>query len=682
LTANDAPLTDLSLVSYDAQSFTYLCIDYLQVRHIPSPPRDVPPAPYIRDIFKASIEKSECKRHLDSDLVYPQLGALAPQDIASDLDYLFSHRRNLMGIDAARVGLVAFNPMGVSHAVTGLPGYDLAGVGMSMGIPEGNGRFPHAPFRQSFPPQTLPGQIYPGLSGPSGPRLTHHHSAPPGALPNAHAQMIMEQEAALAGRAGPGIPSAAFMSQLPAGMPINLSRRSISPVLVQPGSASGSALPGKAIGRNLTVSNSQSGKEPKRPVVSGRPAELDSLDVDKEWETHPERYKTREKDDRGRDLFSESHLERERPRERDRDYDREAERDQDRSMPHPMQRHPSHQHPIHLHPSSSQGGHHRGAHHHHVHHHHHHYSSASGPAQISGGSSSNVVALHPSNGVSSRNASPHPSREFERRTHSSAQVEVIDVSSKPPVSGPMATWKSNEDSTPDIHERSRRGIGLPVQDRVMSSNFPASPRSGPIVLNTPGPVPRSRRESWSTPDDSGQPRPSSSTSNQFPNANIVGAPRPPPSGSSTPRPQVSPTIPTRPSPAMMSPSRHNSIRLPPLSPSLAATSRSPLRISQALPGPSLPPVSGLSNPSSPNTLRRASPLLSRPKSPGIGREIPSQIMAGLHSTSVPPKATPNSPSVFPTSLPHLPPPLNSRLPINGTEAHLTSPAKVNMLAID
>lgn len=76
-----------------------ILIEYCSVRRIPSPPREVPPAPYIRDLFKSSLDMPESKkRHLpEQDLVYPQLSSLTPHDIANDLEFLFAHRRNMMG---------------------------------------------------------------------------------------------------------------------------------------------------------------------------------------------------------------------------------------------------------------------------------------------------------------------------------------------------------------------------------------------------------------------------------------------------------------------------------------------------------------------------------------------------------------------------------------------------------
>ncbi|KAI0701844.1 hypothetical protein BC835DRAFT_1411327 [Cytidiella melzeri] len=667
------------------------------VRRIPSPPRDVPPAPYTRDLFRSSpLDAPAYKKHQlrESELVYPQLSALAPVDIANDLEFLFAHRRNLMGIDAARAGLVAYTSMG-----GGLPtplAYEQLGVGMGMGIPDGASRFPHVPFQQSVPTQGVLGQMLHGFSGPGGPnapRLMHHHSAPPGALPGVHAQIVLEQEAALGGRANSGVQPGPYISHYPPGMPVNLARRSISPVLVQPTSAPSGTLPNGPTGKNSSRNpsgssvNVQAGKEHKRLTSIVRPVEGDAFDQDKEWASHLDQLKAKEKDERGRDVMNDSRFERERARERerDRDNDRESERDLDRTghVPAvvPVQRPPSHQHPIgHLHPSSSQANHHHPPHHHHHHHHHvhhHHHPNNTGPT---GGPASSVTALHPSNSLSSRHASPHPIREFERRAHSGAPVEVIDLPLKPPASAPVPVWKPG-DEPPNLasDERGRRNNGPSGHERVVPHSYPTSPRSVPGVSNAPAAIVRSRGESWGVPDDSSQPRPSSSSSTHFPNTSAQGPPRIPPAGNTTPRPQISPS--TRPSPVMISPSRHNSIRLPPLSPSLAAGSRSPLRLTQALPGTSFPPIPDSSNPSSPKTVRRTSPPVGRLQSPGLARDIHSQMIAGSHHIPTSQKAAPKSPSVFAAQLSHSSLPA-SRLPVISAEAHPAPAPKVSALPVE
>lgn len=625
------------------------------------------------------------KRHLpEQDLVYPQLSSLTPHDIANDLEFLFAHRRNMMGIDAARAGYMGFNPIPGGHPLPFQIGFEPAGIGMGTGIPDGPNRFPHGSFQQSLHPQGQMFQGYAGPGGPGAPRLTHHHSAPPGTLPNLPAQMMIDQEAALGSRSG--LPPGVHLSQYPPNMPVNLMRRSISPVLVH-SAVSGNGGPlsgavGKGGGRNLLGTNAQVVKDHKRLDSSHRVSEGESFDQEKDWELHPDRYKAREKETRGREALNDSHFERERvkERERDRDYDRESEQDLDRPshLPMTMQRGPSHQHPVgHLHPSNSQAAHHHGPHHHHHHHHHvhhHHHPNGSGPGQVSGGASSTVAALHPSsNGIMSRHDSPLPNREFDRRAHSGAPVEVIDLSSKPTGPGPAQLWKTRDElpgSALDAHEQSRRNIGPSIQERPLPPpGYPSSPRSGPgIPPPSHASVARSRRESWGAADEGGQPRPSSSTSSPFPNSAAAGPARIPTAGSTTPRPQVSPSIQTRPSPVMVSPSRQNPIRLPPLSPSLAATARSPLRGPQILPGPGLPAVIA-SNPSSPKTLRRTSPPPGRPKSP-LTKDLHSQILSGPPPPPIPlpQKSAPTSPGIFPAPLSHPSLPPNPRLPIIGASS--------------
>ncbi|KAI0342513.1 hypothetical protein BDW22DRAFT_1420452 [Trametopsis cervina] len=657
------------------------------VRRIPSPPQDLPPAPFIRDIFKSSsLDAPEYRKHQlpESALVYPQLSALSPHDIAQDLDFLLVHRRNSMGFDAARVGMVGFNPILGGHPIPAPLGYEHFGIGIGAGPSDSSGRVSHIPFQQPIPQQGIPGHMipgYPAQSGPSAPRLTHHHSAPPGALPSAHTQMLLEHDGIHLHRPGSGLPPDVHMIHYPSNMPMNFMRRSISPVPVQavvtPGGMSLGGVPpsGKTGGRNIAPVIPQSVKDHKRHGSGTRPPDGDGFERERERDRFPDVYKTRDKDDRGREMSNDLHFERERARERDREHDM----DRAGYLPHTGQRPPPHPHtPAHLHPSSTQAGathppHHHHHHHHHVHHHHHPTNGSNGPGQGPGGPSANVTSLQPSNGPTSRNASPHPHRDIERRGHSGAPVELNELTKKPSSSGPTHPWKNNESSniTGDIHERSRlTGAPSGRERAVPPPSYPSSPR-GHGTSTAPASKAPSRRGSWSGADDYGPLHPSAAAAHL--NSTLQNPVRIPQTMmNSTTHQQVSPLLPNQRSPAMISPSRHNPVRLPPLSPSLGPNSRSPLRISQPLPG-----VPGSSTkPISPQLLRRTPPPLGHSESPGIS--VHPQV-GGPPSTQ---KAHPSSPSIFPAALPH--PSLNNPRLSNvaiGAE-HTLPPPKVNSLPID
>lgn len=601
------------------------------------------------------------------------------------------------GMNPVHPAMMNMNPMLGGHPVPPI-GFDQYGLGMGpVGMPDpGIGhRFPHIPFQQPMPQQPMLGQMiqgYPGPGGPGAPRLQHHHSAPSGGpLPGPHTQMLIEQDVGPSNRPGSGILPNPHMPQYGAPIPQTLMRRSISPVPIQPGSNGLPNLPssGKTTSRanmNIPGPSSQSGKEQKRIASGARPMEVDGLEREKERDRYQDGLKSREKDardfhvDRDRELIYERERDRARERDRERESDRELDRTGHGSLP--VQRISSHQHPLHLHPSSSQAGHHHPPHHHHHHHHvhhHHHPNASNGPVSAAAaGQTSTVTALHPSNGLASRNVSPHPSRELDRRAHSGAPVEVIDLSSAKSATGPMSAWKNNDDLGPpgEMHERAKL-TGPAPRDRAMPPSYPSSPRNGPGPSTAPASMAQSRRGSWSAPDDSALPRPSSSASSHLVSASSSGPQRLPPAVNSTPRTQVSPSLPSQRSPSMISPSRHNSMHLPPLSPSVGSMPRSPLRPSQALPS-TLPPVPTSAKSTSPKILRRTPPLLNRPKSPGLVRNMHGP---PLSSSKVPPTSPPAN--IF--SLSHSHSSLSGpRLPniSAGSEPSLPPPPKVNPLPVD
>ncbi|KAF7790647.1 hypothetical protein EIP86_001603 [Pleurotus ostreatoroseus] len=261
----------------------------LPVRRIPSPPTEVPVAPTLRELVKGNpFDSAEARRRPLplSSLAYPNLTMLSPTDIINDLEFLNGQRR---AYDSLRPGMMGINPGGLPANGPNIYEQYGAGVGLMDGPP---GRLPPqlpfqpGPFQHGpLPNQMMPGYPIPGAS--SAPRLQHHHSAPPGNVPNLiHSQMLMEQDVGLIRRPGSGAPNA---NQFPGGPPLPLMRRSISPVPLQPHGTPGN--PGSStlvksngwmgIAASTSSSLSGSSKDP-RHLPGSRPMEVEGPDRDRD----------------------------------------------------------------------------------------------------------------------------------------------------------------------------------------------------------------------------------------------------------------------------------------------------------------------------------------------------------------------------------------------------------------
>lgn len=621
-------------------------------------------------------------------LAYPQLGTLAPGEIANDLEFLFGHRRN--------AGMI-LGPYG--HPAAGQPVFDQYN---GMGMLDGPGaRFPpHMPFQQGpMPPQPVPPpmvQGFPGLAPPPS-RLQHHSSAPSGSMPMSHSQILMEQEfAAGAHRPASGPVHPSSQMQYPSAGPPPRNRRSLSPLPMHAmNNGSNTAMGPGPSSRSSRIpagagSSSRGAKDGKRgdPLMHG--LEVDHVMAEKERE-HRRIMDPREERDWGRDL------ERERQFRQERDYELEMER----SGHLPLQRLPSHSHQ-HAHAQSSQAPHGHGPHHHHHHHHvvhrHHHAGSVNGVGPS--GPPQGAIPRETSNGIGPGAGSPHIPRDIEPQRGHIVPVEVIELSSSAqqhvsshayPRMGPEEQLPPHSDSGRD-RARGPGGSSLPersnppfVSPPMQSSHgtFPSSPRAAQGLSTAPASIAPSRRGSWSAPDGPADPRPSSSASSRL--STLPVSQRLPASALPNRAPQLSPTSQPHRSP-MLSP-RNGGIRLPPLSPSHNSSLRSPMRNSQALPGIPLPPPSGgHSKSSSPQVSRRSSPPLrppSRPRSP-LTRE---RALSGVAPQSIPSgqKHSRMSPvNIFPAPVSQPTPLPTSRLPNVGvdTEANLVPAPTVNAVPVD
>ncbi|RPD61712.1 hypothetical protein L227DRAFT_58763 [Lentinus tigrinus ALCF2SS1-6] len=618
-------------------------------RRFPMPLHEVPPAPTLREIVRNSpfglpdsaptLRKRSRKKELASQvpLAYPTLEPLSRHEIIQDLEMFWQHHRN------APIGYNPHSHMpGLMNAVLGggMPhGMDPYAMGMPIMDGPGPARFiqPHIPQQamvQNFGPP---------------PRLPHHHSAPPGALPHlSHAQQVQLEQEMQAGMRQPGIPP--HPSFAPGPGPGTLMRRSISPVPLSNG-AGPSSVPTTLGGG--PVPSGFSG--PKPNGWSGPPANAKES-----------KRMNGEADARERERIAEAMAQRERAdRERaQRDLDREREREAERAyhMSHTQPRHSAHQH-AHQHavhgPAPGQAAHHHVPHNHQHHHHHVHHHHHPPPPQGFNGPGSNAHAppmagLPPGSnqGLPNPSLSPHSMRDFEqRRPRSGAPTEVIELSAptqKQTASPGMSVfWQgSDEPGIPADHlrererdrerERAAGPLGPPQpgpNERLMTPftmgpsqtlqrSLPGSPRNplsaGPS--NPPPSVPSSRRGSWSmAPEDA---RPSSAShrppESSHPMAGSSGSQRAP----ATRLPQP-PSTSSYHSP-FGSPPR-NGRALPPASPSATPFSgplRSPVRGGQqgrvpiGGPGPLSPPPS---LPLSPRAMGSTGSKLLRMPSPPLTR---------------------------------------------------------------
>ncbi|KAI0827435.1 hypothetical protein BC628DRAFT_1418530 [Trametes gibbosa] len=500
-------------------------------RRFPLPPSEVPPAPSLREIVKSSpfgipeaalpmAKRQQLKRDPapPGTLVYPQITSLSPGEIVQDLDLFFQHRRAAAGFDPHRGG------PGLMNSVLGgmpPPGMDPYAMGMHVLDGSAGGRF--APFHQSHlqPPGFIQG------FAPPPPRLSHHHSAPPGTLSHAtHSHMQLEQDMVMAMRPPSGLPQhPSHMQQFGGPGPSTLMRRSISPVPLSNGAGPSSGAPTTLGGGPIPPGFAG----PKPNGWTGPPTGV-HMSVGKELARMNGDIEGRERD-RDRDRMSDALSHRERA-ERERTQ-RDIERDQaERAyhLAHGQQRHVPHH--AHAHPQGQgpHGPHHHLHHHHHVRHHHHPPpQSTSGPGSAPQGPPMTGLPSGPSNGPAlNPSLSPHSGRELEpRRPRSGAPTELIEFTPSSQKAYPGASprmsafWKGTDEAMPHDAQRERerdrgRAPGPPgpsplgPHDRLpftmgpsqpIQESRPSSPRGQPA--NLPPSMPSSRRGSWSAAAEEG-----------------------------------------------------------------------------------------------------------------------------------------------------------------------------------
>ncbi|KAI0672344.1 hypothetical protein C8Q78DRAFT_971960 [Trametes maxima] len=514
-------------------------------RRLPLPPVEVPPAPTLREIVKSSpfgipeaalplSKRYQRKREPPppSSLVYPQINSLSPGEIAQDINLFEQHRR--------AAAAATFDPHrgmpGLMNSVLGgmpPPGMDPYAMGMPVMDGPPGGRFA-PPFDQHLQQQGL----VQGFAAP--PRLSHHHSAPPGAMPHLSHSQMLEREMAMGMRPPSGMPQ--HPSHLPQQFgpgpgPSTLMRRSISPVPLSNGAGPSSGIPASMGGGPPPPGFSG----PKPNGWTGPPT---GVHMSGGKETGRMNGEERERD---RDRMGETLSQRERvERERARDIEREREAERAYHMSHGQQRHPLPQH-VHQHGHPNpQGPSIHGSHHHHHHHvrHHHHppHQTFSGP----GGTphAPPMAGLPPSstNGPAppGQSLSPHSGREFEpRRPRSGAPTEVIELSASSQKQAGAASprmsafWKGDEALPPESQRERERdrgrapGPGGPPPpgphermvtpftmgpSQPLQGSRPGSPRGAPGLSTHPPSMPTSRRGSWSgPPEDSHLVRPPSAS---------------------------------------------------------------------------------------------------------------------------------------------------------------------------
>lgn len=439
---------------------------------MPSLPHEVPAPPSLRKIIKSlpypghrsSSRKKDSATTSPILQVYPELSTLSSADIATDLDYLFQHRRPSFDPHSHRLGMsmtVSGPQMGPAAAVGAIPqgGFD----GYAMSVDGGNA----SPFTSgSRIPPPIPASQYQHHLGqqplqpfPSGPGRPQH--PPPHLQPPSHnqTQFPLDPEVTLVA-VGPGQHQYFNGStQSSGGTPgqihhLGLSRP-ISPVHIGSGGGKQGGWTGEG---RVPGAHTSGGKQTPEYGWMNMQEGIDDIrdrDRDNKRERERERDRHRERSDRDR--------------ERDqRDLERDRERTYLMQQQQPHRHVPPHQHQ-HPHNSSGQLPHnHQGPHHHHRHHHHflHHHH----PQQL-GGPSTPVLAVSPGPSGSGSALSPHvaPSRDFEpSRPYSgpSHPPEVLNLSAPKQVNSP-SHWKRDELPSSDYRERGRH-------DSTPSSTLPGS----------------------------------------------------------------------------------------------------------------------------------------------------------------------------------------------------------------
>lgn len=627
---------------------------FIAVRDLPLLPHDVPTPPTLRDIVKASFDSSSestrsKKRRQPpiSSLVYPQLTTLRDMEVTDDLQFFYFHTQRVTNLDAQRQGL---NPgvLPPNAAPRGGHGFEPFGMGMMVDS------FPQQPPPPHMQQMPMHGQPGPGFPPPRG----QPHPGPPN-LPMSGQQPMLEypSDSVVVRRPPSDMPVHPFPSG-PGSVPVNATRRSMSPHLMN-----ANGLPAGSKQHNWMGSS-----QPGPSSLSNGPKESKRMNGG-DFPMH----------DREKERMVEA------AKHRDRiDLEREEAALYSRA-PHARQ---------HIHPSASAHQH-TGPHHHHQHHHHIHHHHHPNPAGGNSHGSNNPAGQGPSglpvNGMApgaGGNLSPHATRDVDiRRPHSGApQTEIIDLSppSKQSLSASSSHWRGNEDpltlsdpmrdrgkppagSSSGPHDRITTPFVMTPSPAVTGGLSNTSPwnMSGPP--NHPGSNAPSRRPSWSAGDEGHLPRPSSS-SGQPGNPPLPGpSHRHTSSHSHSGRPQVSPSLQPQRTPNPSSPIR-NGIRLPPLSPSnttnasghMRSPSRNVLSLPASQPHPAIPPHSGSRSPPknpSPRTHRHSPPLT---RSPLIRDHGGSSQSMSTHRNSSPLTMFPPPTSLSTQS--SLPTPPSSRLP--------------------
>lgn len=571
---------------------------------MPSIPREVPAPPTLRKIVKSfpypgnrpSSKKRDSTATSPISQVYPELSTLSSADIATDLDYLFQHRRPQFDPHSHRLGMtmtVSGPQMGPAATAGAMPHGGFDGYGMNV---DGGGASPFASGSR-MPPAIPQYQHHPSQQPlqqfPSAPGRPQHHPSLPQAPPSLHshnqAQFSLEPEVTLVA-VGPG--QHQYFSgptQGTGGAPSQMHHlginRPISPAHVGTGGSGGKQDGWVGDGRMSGAHHSGNKQGPEYGWMSMHEGMDDVRDRDRDKrERERERDRLRERSDRDRERDQRDF---ERDRAQDRGYLMQQQAPHRHAPPH------QHQHP---HNTSTQPlHHHQGPHHHHRHHHHvlHHHH----PQQLSGsGPSAPPLAVSPGPPGPGTALSPRvaPSRDFESNrpypgpNHPS---EVLNLSTPKQANSP-SHWKRDELSSSDYREiRGRHG------------SRPSSTHPGPGLYEErerplATPFAMASIQAMSSAGASGPPNGQSGTT--------VHSPRLPWSEEQASR--VTPSsFPPRGSPLALSPPRNRPPAPRSPSSSLPFPMRSPTRYAPS--GPTEPPMHSLSS--------THGPLPSAPTSPGL-----------------------------------------------------------------
>lgn len=140
------------------------------MRRIPSVPREVPAPPTLRKIVKSfpypgnrpSSKKRDSVATNSVIQVYPELSTLSSAEIATDLDYLFQHRRPSFDPHSHRLGMsMTVSGPQMSAAIGAMPHGGFDGYGMNV---DGGGASPFTPGSR-IPPPIPPSFLFPTRIG-------------------------------------------------------------------------------------------------------------------------------------------------------------------------------------------------------------------------------------------------------------------------------------------------------------------------------------------------------------------------------------------------------------------------------------------------------------------------------------------------------------------------------------